>query len=77
VRPRFACAGTGVYLIAPPIGFLRASASPSNSPPTVVIVDPAPETFLTMFSVVSASLPSSGSVAVAFHAFGPRLARAS
>ena len=42
-----------------------------------MIVVPAPVTSLTMFSVVSASLPSSGSVAVAFHVFGARLSRAS
>jgi hypothetical protein len=77
VTPSVDCAGTGAYLIAPPIGSLRASASPSKSPPSVVIAEPAPVTFLTRSSVVSASLPSSGSVAVAFQLFGARLSRAS
>jgi len=63
-----------VYWIAPPIGSLRASASPSKSPPTVVIVAPAPLTSLTMFS---ASLPSAGRLAVAFQLFGARPERAS
>lgn len=66
-----------MYWIAPPIGSLRAGASPSKSPPTVVIVAPAPLTSLTMFSVVSASLPSAGRLAVAFQLFGARPERAS